>query len=945
MDDPQGGWPVVKIQGGAVLKPLRVLLNVGLMAGLSDQELLERFMDADREVAELAFAAIVDRHGPMVLRVCGRALCNSHDAQDAFQATFFVLALKAHSVRRRMSVASWLHGVAYRVCLRARTADARRRRRERTAATRSRTLAADGEKTGDSAEMGDLIHQELDRLPERFRAPIVLCDLEGIAYEEAARMLGCPVGTVKSRLARGRERLRLLLVRRGLGPSVRVVMLPAARTAVPAILRDATAHAAIRFTMNGPPAIGTISKATAALTEGMLKSMTLFRLKLTTVVLVVSGLGTTAAVGVIAGSIPAAHPQVATRESALKPPDPSPTQARRDGFPERPLAEMPRLTRVEFRGRKAVRLKDIEDLTGLKAGNRADPAHFRAAVSRIPGFYVEKGYDLASVTLIEGGNPADTQVVIEIFEGPKVKVKNISFTGNQFATGAQLRVKIATRKAIPEQPGRYHSDMLDDSRQKLIEYYQSQGFFEAKAIPMSRPGAHEGEIDLTFAISEGTRYRVRKVIIEGNTEIKTEELREDLELRSGKPYVKSFNEADKNRMLIKYGELGFIDAQIVCEPRFTNELGVVDLVYKVEENGPSFFSESTVRANHSSKKPPAPIISAIHFVGDETIPSAYTFDRIATRAGQPLDRNWIQADVGNLLKTLQFSDVKAHCQEKQPGSGQYVVTFYVREMPQIIPRIEYRGRKSIPLKEIEYNTDVKEGRPADRVRTALAINQIKRLYLQKGFTLATVTPLVEGYPGDIKAVIEIFEGPDPRLRSIAFEGNHLATDSQLTMMLTRKSIVPKPGTNVSNWLAKVVEERQRPIPYDLIDEDKRKMTDYYRSQGFYDCQIQSYFDGANPADLRLTYHVDEGYCYKLRNVSFVGNKRLSNEAIRHGLPLESGRPLLPAMIEEAKNVIVDKYRAIGYKNARVVSAKFSGVIAVDPPDKADLIFEIDEATP
>jgi outer membrane protein assembly factor BamA len=123
------------------------------------------------------------------------------------------------------------------------------------------------------------------------------------------------------------------------------------------------------------------------------------------------------------------------------------------------------------------------------------------------------------------------------------------------------------------------------------------------------------------------------------------------------------------------------------------------------------------------------------------------------------------------------------------------------------------------------------------------------------------------------------------------------------------------------------------------------MTDYYRSQGFSACQIQSNFRGANPADLQLMYHVDEGYCYKLRNVSFVGNKRLSDEAIREGLPLESGRPLRPATIEEAKKAIIDKYRAIGYKNARIVSANSSVIITVNPADKLDLIFEIDEATP
>ncbi len=101
---------MAKVQNGAVLRPLRVLMKVGPLAGLSDAQLLERFMGADREVAELAFAAIIDRHGPMVRRICRQMLGNLHDGQDAFQAAFFILARKARSVRTRDSLASWLHG-------------------------------------------------------------------------------------------------------------------------------------------------------------------------------------------------------------------------------------------------------------------------------------------------------------------------------------------------------------------------------------------------------------------------------------------------------------------------------------------------------------------------------------------------------------------------------------------------------------------------------------------------------------------------------------------------------------------------------------------------------------------------------------------------------------------------------------------------------------------
>ncbi len=266
------------------------------------------------------------------------------------------------------------------------------------------------------------------------------------------------------------------------------------------------------------------------------------------------------------------------------------------------VREMPLLTKVEFLGRKAVRLKEIEDTTDLKVGKRADPTRTWLAVGQIQRLYQEKGYDLVSVKLLEGGNQGDTKIVIEIFEGPKVKVSRIDFVGNHFASGATLKTHISTRKPILGLFGRYKSDMLDEDRQKLIDYYQSQGFFEVQVTPVTRPGENPGNIDLTFVISEGTRFKVRNVIIEGNTKIKTETLRKDLELHSGKPFILAVREADKNRMLIKYGEIGCIDAEIDCEPRFTDQSGVVDLLYKIEEHEPYMLGELRIVGNARTKR-------------------------------------------------------------------------------------------------------------------------------------------------------------------------------------------------------------------------------------------------------------------------------------------------------------------------------------------------------
>jgi outer membrane protein insertion porin family len=264
------------------------------------------------------------------------------------------------------------------------------------------------------------------------------------------------------------------------------------------------------------------------------------------------------------------------------------------------VREMPLLTRVEFKGRKGIRQKEIEDTTALKVGNRADPTRTRLAVGQIQRLYSEKGYDLASVTLLEGGNTGDTQVVIEIFEGPKVQVGSIGFVGNQYATDARLKTMIGTRKPILGLFGKYHREMLDEDRQKLIEYYQKQGFFEVKITPETRLN-NAGKVELTFVIAEGSQYKVRNLIIEGNSKIKTEVLREGMVLYGGKPFLDSVRDADKNKLLAKYYELGCIEAEVVIEPKFTDQHGVVDLVYKIEEKDPFLLGELEIRGNTRTK--------------------------------------------------------------------------------------------------------------------------------------------------------------------------------------------------------------------------------------------------------------------------------------------------------------------------------------------------------
>jgi RNA polymerase sigma factor (sigma-70 family) len=261
-----------------------------------DSLLVERF--ASRR-DEAAFAALVQRHGPLVWGVCRRVLGHDPDAEDAFQATFLVLARKAGSIGRRASVRSWLYAVAYRVAVRARAAAARRRARERPVA--EPPAAAASAPDPDQHEVRAILDEEVSRLPERQRLPVILCYLEGKTNDEAARELGCPRGTVATHLARARQRLRGRLARRGLALGAGAVAAP---PVAPAALLDSTPRAATRFAA-GKLAAGTTSTNATALAEGVLKAMLLSKLKITTAVVLGVGL-------LIAGTaLPIRYPVVA----------------------------------------------------------------------------------------------------------------------------------------------------------------------------------------------------------------------------------------------------------------------------------------------------------------------------------------------------------------------------------------------------------------------------------------------------------------------------------------------------------------------------------------------------------------------------------------------------------------------------------------------------------
>ncbi len=281
---------------GTTSRHLRTVFAAGAVGSLSDGRLLERFL-AGRgdDDSTSAFAALVERHGPMVLGVCRNALGNLHDAEDAAQATFLILAKRAGSIRRADSVASWLFGVALKVAARARVRAARRRAIEQ----RGAEMRAHAVGSEISPETRSEVHAELDRLPERFRAPIVLCHLEGLTNEQAAGQLGLPLRTVQRRLEQGRERLKARLVRRGVASATCAGMLsmgPAVEAASEAWI-EATVRAAAGLAAGR--AVGAVASApVAALAQAVLTGSLLVRFSiLAACVLVAASAGVLAFLG------------------------------------------------------------------------------------------------------------------------------------------------------------------------------------------------------------------------------------------------------------------------------------------------------------------------------------------------------------------------------------------------------------------------------------------------------------------------------------------------------------------------------------------------------------------------------------------------------------------------------------------------------------------------
>ena len=454
-------------------EPLQTLFGVGSLAGLTDGQLLERFVDGRGDAAEAAFAALVERHGPMVLGVCRAVMGDRHDAEDAFQATFLVLALRAGSIRRGDAVASWLYSAARRVALRARRRAARDRERERRRAAQN---SAAERVSAPPTDPWPELYDELDRLPEQFRAVVVLCDLEGHSYQQAAGMLHCPVGTIQSRLARGRQRLRKRLESRGFSSAVVLVGTSAgvtARSATAAVssqLATAIARTAVGVA-GGQSIAGLVPKPVAFLVGSEIRRLLLSRSLTVLTTLVTTGLVAAAGIAlVLAGQRddPKPGPLAAIRKAEAGPIHVLVVDAQGKGVSEIPIEQIaddfdpPRTFRTNAEGHAIIPRDDRGDWNSLvarrgqesvawalvvdpnsnqPAGTQADPIVMKLLplTHRVEGSAVD-----------QGGKPiAGVDIEQQALSHPSNGSLILSLHGHGLGRGALLG------KAVTDQTGRF----------------------------------------------------------------------------------------------------------------------------------------------------------------------------------------------------------------------------------------------------------------------------------------------------------------------------------------------------------------------------------------------------------------------------------------------------------------------------------------------------------
>ena len=406
---------------------LETLFGPGALGQLPDAELLERFVEReDTARADGAFAALVERHGPMVLGVCRRVLGDEHSAADAFQAVFLILARKARSVRVEDSLGRWLHGVSIRVARRARARLFGDRNRVKSLEGFDRADQVDPSDACGRAELRAVIDDEIARLPSRYRLAVILCYLEGLTREQAARRLRCPVGTVESRLHRARERLRSRLLRRGVAPTAGVSAWLAAETAragLPWGLAAETTAGAVRLVAGG--ALATVVPASiSALVRETIRSMTMIQASRIGLMSLAIGLPAAGAIALAGGDDGKAKATPAAPSAA-------PKALAKDAGPEPSIAERFAKIRAEYDAKQDAFSRALE-----QTKNQREVNEVYAKMSPDEVAFTRRMIDLAASA---PKDPAARDALVWVVDKPNMF--DVGPYGDEFARAAALLVR------------------------------------------------------------------------------------------------------------------------------------------------------------------------------------------------------------------------------------------------------------------------------------------------------------------------------------------------------------------------------------------------------------------------------------------------------------------------------------------------------------------------
>jgi RNA polymerase sigma factor (sigma-70 family) len=402
-------------------RSLESLFDTGALGGLTDGELLECFQTSRDAVSHDAFRILVERHGPMVLGRCRSLLRDPHEADDAFQATFLVLVRKAGSIKRRDTIGPWLHGVAGRVATRARDRSVRRQRREVEVTAE---VPCPVRPVTESPSVEAVVQDEIARLPESFRAPVVLCCLEGLSYELAACRLGVTEPTLRGRLHRARKQLALRLRGRGIIAGTFTSAVDPVRLTLPP-LPSSLVESTVQFSVRWSSVTGLFSGAAvvpesiAGLAQGVIKAVLLQSLKL-------SGICGLIAAGVLGTVVVAQQGNGASKEGNAASKNSAATTKQTDSGPktaEQP-ARRPRPTAEQLIGTLNVPI-DAEFPTGTTLEQLLKHVKKQTTTATFPGIPIY----VSPVGLQEAKVDMATKVFINVKQRPVHEVIDAAFQG------------------------------------------------------------------------------------------------------------------------------------------------------------------------------------------------------------------------------------------------------------------------------------------------------------------------------------------------------------------------------------------------------------------------------------------------------------------------------------------------------------------------------------